>query len=143
MRALIEQIVGRINGDHARPGHVPVHYLYRNLPFEQLVAYYAAADVMTVTPLRDGLNLVAKEYVASRVNGDGVLVLSEFAGAARELQSAVLVNPHDLNGVAAALEQAVAMPIEEQRRRMGRMRRQVQTHDVFDWAQKCLTDLNA
>lgn len=143
MRALIEQIVGRINGDHARPGHVPVHYLYRNLPFEQLVAYYAAADVMTVTPLRDGLNLVAKEYVASRVNGDGVLVLSEFAGAARELQSAVLVNPHDLNGVATSLEQAVAMPIEEQRQRMERMRRQVQTHDVFDWAKKCLTDLNA
>ncbi len=143
MRSKIEQIVSRINGDHARPGHIPVHYLYRNLPFEELVAYYTAADVMTVTPLRDGLNLVAKEYVASRIGGDGVLVLSEFAGAAQELQSAVLVNPHDLDGVAAALEQAVAMPEAEQQQRMKRMRRQVQTHDVFDWAQKCLADLNA
>jgi len=143
MRAKIEQIVGRINGDHARPGLVPVHYLYRNLPFEDLVAYYSIADVMTVTPLRDGLNLVAKEYVASRVDGDGVLVLSEFAGAAQELQSAVQVNPHDLDGVAASLEQAVTMPTDEQRQRMGRMRRQVKTHDVFAWAQKCLADLNA
>lgn len=143
MRNEIEQIVGRINGDHARPGHVPVHYLYRSLPFEELVAYYTAADVMTVTPLRDGLNLVAKEYVASRVGGEGVLVLSEFAGAAQELQSAVLVNPHDLDGVAAALKEAVSMPEAEQQERMRRMRRHVQTHDVFDWAQKCLADLNA
>ena len=143
MRSKIEQIVGRINGDHARPGHIPVHYLYRSLPFEDLVAYYTVADVMTVTPLRDGLNLVAKEYVASRIDGDGVLVLSEFAGAAQELQSALMVNPHNLDGVAAALEEAVAMPQVEQRQRMKRMRRQVQTHDVFDWAQKCLADLNA
>lgn len=91
MRSQIEQIVGRINGDHGRPGQVPVHYLYRNLPFEELVAYYTMADVMTVTPLRDGLNLVAKEYVASRVEGDGVLVLSEFTGAAQELQSALQI----------------------------------------------------
>jgi len=143
MRAQIEQMVGRINGDHGRPGHVPVHYLYRSLPFEDLVAYYTVADVMTVTPLRDGLNLVAKEYAASRVNGNGVLVLSEFTGAAQELVSAVLVNPFDLDGVAAALEQAVAMPEQEQRQRMERMRRQVMNHDVFDWAQKCLTDLGA
>ncbi len=143
MRSGIEQIVGRINGDYARPGHVPVHYLYRSLPFSELVAYYTIADVMTVTPLRDGLNLVAKEYVASRTDDDGVLVLSEFAGAAQELQSAVLVNPHDLNGVAASLEEAVAMPEAEQRRRMAKMRRQVQTHDVFDWARRCLADLNA
>ena len=143
MRSEIEQIVGRINGDHARPGHVPVHYLYRSVPFEDLVAYYSIADVMTVTPLRDGMNLVAKEYVASRVGGDGVLMLSEFAGAAQELQSAVLVNPHDVDGVAASLEQAVAMPEAEQRERMGRMRRNVQRHDIFDWAQKCLADLNA
>ena len=143
MRTQIEQIVGRINGDHARPGHVPVHYLYRSLPFEDLVAYYTVADVMTVTPLRDGLNLVAKEYVATRVDGGGVLVLSEFAGAAQELESAVLVNPHDLDGVAAALEQAIAMPTEEQGQRMDRMRRQVLSHDVFAWAEKCLTDLGA
>ncbi|GMQ85968.1 MAG: trehalose-6-phosphate synthase [Acidimicrobiia bacterium] len=143
MRAEVEHIVGRINGEYGRPGHVPVHYLYRSVPFEQLVAYYTVADVMTVTPLRDGLNLVAKEYVASRIGGDGVLLLSEFAGAAQQLQSAVIVNPHDLDGVAAALAQAVVMPKEEQRQRMGRMRRQVQVHDVFDWAQKCLTDLNA
>ncbi len=143
MRSRIEQMVGRINGDHGRPGHIPVHYLYRSLPFEDLVAHYTVADVMTVTPLRDGLNLVAKEYVASRVDGRGVLLLSEFAGAAQELPSAVLVNPHDVDGVAAALERAVAMPVEEQRQRMRRMRRQVKSHDVFDWAQKCLTDLGA
>jgi len=143
MRSEIEQIVGRINGTHGRPGHVPVHYLYRSVPFEDLVAYYSVADVMTVTPLRDGLNLVAKEYVASRIQGDGVLMLSEFAGASQELQSALLVNPHDLDGVAAHLVEAVAMPEEEQRLRMGRMRRHVQRHDIFDWAQKCLADLNA
>jgi len=143
MRSEVEQIVGRINGSYGRPGHVPVHYLYRSVPFEDLVAYYTIADVMTVTPLRDGLNLVAKEYVASRVQGDGVLMLSEFAGAAQELQSALLVNPHDLDGVVAFLEEAVAMPEDEQRLRMARMRRHVQRHDIFDWAQKCLADLNA
>ena len=143
MRSEIEQIVGRINGAYGRPGHVPVHYLYRSVPFEDLVAYYTIADVMTVTPLRDGLNLVAKEYVASRIQGDGVLLLSEFAGAAQELQSALLVNPHNLDGVAASLEVAVAMPEDEQRLRMGRMRRHVQRHDIFDWANKCLADLNA
>ena len=143
MRNEIEQIVGRINGAYGRPGHVPVQYLYRSLPFEELVAYYTVADVMTVTPLRDGLNLVAKEYVASRVDGDGVLILSEFAGAAQELQSAVLVNPFHLDAVATALEAALSMPKEDLQQRMRRMRRHVQTHDVFDWAQRCLADLNA
>ncbi len=99
MREEIERQVGAINGDYGRIGAPAVHYLHQSLPREDLSAFYAAADVMTVTPLRDGMNLVAKEYVAARVNGGGVLLLSEFAGAAKELKSALMVNPYDTDGV--------------------------------------------
>jgi alpha,alpha-trehalose-phosphate synthase [UDP-forming] len=141
MRNQVEQLTGRINGEFGRPGWTPVLYLYRNLPPEELVAYYRAADVMVVTPLRDGMNLVCKEYVASRVDGDGVLVLSEFAGAAQELSDAIIVNPHDLDGTADALERAMTMPPKEARRRMARMRAVVERQDVFGWAAGCLEEL--
>ena len=107
MRNDIEQSVGRINGEHSRVGHPVLHYLHQSLPREELVAFFAAADVMLVTPLRDGMNLVAKEYVACRHDDGGVLVLSEFAGAAIELKDAVLVNPHDTDGVKNALHRRV------------------------------------
>ena len=134
MRSEIEQIAGRINGAMGGLHHMPVHYIYASLPREDLVAYYRAADVMCVTPLADGMNLVAKEFVASRVDGDGVLLLSEFAGAANELTDAVLVNPYDLDGVARAMSEALAMSAEERAMRMKRMRDRVLSHDVHVWA---------
>jgi trehalose-6-phosphate synthase len=115
-----------------------VHYRYGSLNPEELVAYYRMADVMCVTPLRDGMNLVAKEYIAARSGNSGVLVLSEFAGAAQELRQALLVNPYDLDGVAATLWRAVNLPPGEERARMQAMRRQVQRHDVFRWAETCI-----
>lgn len=141
LRAEIEQIVGRINGDYGEPGWAPVSYLYRTLPFEEVIAYYVAADVMLVTPLRDGMNLVAKEYAASRMNDDGVLVLSEFAGAAEQLRSALIVNPYDVDGVVEQLSYATTMPADEQRRRMRLLRKEVRRSDVFDWARQCLSTL--
>jgi len=143
MRHAIEHLAGRINGKHAHLGQQPVYYRYTSLARKQLIAFYRAADVMAVTPLRDGMNLVAKEYVACRVQDDGVLVLSEFAGASHELARAVLVNPHDLDGMAAALGQAVAMDLAEQRRRMRPMRRQVFNHDVYHWAHQALEAIDA
>ena len=141
LRDEIEQTVGRINGDYGRIGRPPVHYLHQSLPRDELAAFYLAADVMLVTPLRDGMNLVAKEYVASRHDDAGVLVLSEFTGAARELTSALLVNPHDINGVKAAVVQALEMPRDEARRRMKTLRRHVKRHDVDRWARSFLDAL--
>jgi len=141
LRAEIEQLVGHINGSHGEAGWAPVSYLYRTIPFEEIVAYYVAADVMLVTPLRDGMNLVAKEYVASRTEGDGVLVLSEFAGAAEQLRAASIVNPYDVDAVTDTLVAATEMPPAEQRSRMSRLRRAVRTSDVFDWARQCLAPL--
>jgi trehalose 6-phosphate synthase len=141
LRAEIEQTVGRINGEHGRIGQSPVHYLHQSVPREELTAFYLAADVMLVTPLRDGMNLVAKEYVACRHDDGGVLVLSEFTGAARELTSALLVNPHDTDGVKAAVVRALEMPVDEARKRMRAMRRQVLRHDVDLWARSFLDSL--
>ena len=143
LRSDIEQLVGRINGDYGEPGWSPVSYLYRSLELEELIAYYVAADVMLVTPLRDGMNLVAKEYVACRRNRPGVLVLSEFAGAAEQLRSAVIVNPHDVDGVTQTLRMATEMDQSEVRARMQRLRRTVRRETVFEWARDCLAMLEA
>lgn len=134
LRTRIEQIVGRINGDYSTPGKVAVHYFRRSLSQEELATYYVAADVMLVTPLRDGMNLVAKEYIATRVDNSGVLVLSEFTGASRELRQALLVNPHDIEGMIRAIHQALKMPPKESRMRMSNLRAVVRRHDVFKWA---------
>jgi trehalose 6-phosphate synthase len=141
MRADIEQAVGRINGEFGRVGHPAVHYLHQSIPREELVAFYVAADVMLVTSVRDGMNLVAKEYVACRPDLNGALVLSEFAGAAAELTNAFLVNPHDLDGIKNAIERAITADTEERHRRMRALRRQVMTHDVQRWAQSFLAAL--
>ncbi len=141
MREEIERQVGALNGEHGRISRPAVHYLHRSLPREELAAFYVAADVMTVTPWRDGMNLVAKEYVACRVDGDGVLLLSEFTGAARELRSAVLVNPYDTDGVKDGLRQALNMPQRDAQQRMRALRRQVLSHDVDRWASTFLTTL--
>lgn len=134
VRQRIETLVGAINGEFSRAGRVPVHYLRRNLPLPELVAHYLAADVMLVTPIRDGMNLVAKEYCASRLDDSGVLVLSEFTGAAVELDRAMLVNPHDIDGMAAAIAQAIGLPRVERARRMRSLRQRIRKRTVFDWA---------
>ena len=141
MRQDIEQAVGNINGEFGRVGHPAVHYLHKSIPRTELVAFFVAADVMLVTPVRDGMNLVAKEYVACRHDQGGTLVLSEFAGAAAELTSAFLVNPHDLDGVKNAIYQAISLDPEEGHRRMRALRRQVMTHDVDRWARSFLQAL--
>ncbi|MCP2251895.1 trehalose 6-phosphate synthase [Prauserella aidingensis] len=143
MRVDIEQIVGRINGEFGRVGHTVLHYLHQSIDRSELAALFLAADVMVVTPLRDGMNLVCKEYVAARHDLGGALLLSEFAGAAAELSSAFLVNPHDLDGVKNALEQAIKLDPAEGRRRMRALRRQVLTHDVDRWARSFLEALGA
>jgi trehalose 6-phosphate synthase len=142
LREEVEQIVGHINGRHGEAGMSAIHYLYRNLPFDELIAFYLAADVMMVTPLRDGMNLVAKEWVATRLDNTGSLMLSEFTGAARELTQALLVNPHDVDGLSATLEAALSLSEKEQKRRMIAMRRTVRKNDVFHWANAFLKALN-
>jgi len=140
-RQHLEQLVGEINGAHASVGHPVVHYLYQSVPPDELVALYLAADVMVVTPLRDGMNLVAKEYVACRLDATGALVLSELAGAARELRDAILVNPHDLDGLKRAILHGVELDPTEATARMRRMRRVVRRHDVHAWARSYLSAL--
>ena len=134
LRDEVEVAVGRINGEHAELGSPPIHYLHQTYPREELVALYLAADVMLVTSLRDGMNLVAKEYVASRHDETGALVLSEFTGAADELTGAILVNPHDIEGMKNAIMRAVRISPNESRRAMRSMRRRVRENDVTHWA---------
>ncbi|MFH0980719.1 MAG: trehalose-6-phosphate synthase [Planctomycetota bacterium] len=141
MRLRIEQAVGRINGEYSVPGRVAVHYFRRSFPREELVPYYRAADVMLVTPLRDGMNLVAKEYVATRTDNSGVLVLSEFTGAAFELRRALLVNPRDTDGMVSTFEKALTLSRAEARRRMVILRTIVRRHNVFVWAEDYLGEL--
>jgi trehalose 6-phosphate synthase/phosphatase len=143
IRDQIELAVGRAVGDHGTVGQPPVVYLHQTMPFEELTALYRAADVMLVTPLRDGMNLVAKEYVAARTDGDGALVLSEFAGAAIELSDAYLVNPYDADGVKRAIMAAATADPADRRRRMRAMREQVMTHDVHRWAEAFLDALES
>ncbi len=133
-RRELEGLIGRINGTHGTVTSVPIHYLHRSISPERLVALYRAAHVMLVTPLRDGMNLVAKEYVASRVDDDGVLLLSEFAGAGEELHEAIFVNAYDVRDLAAKIQQALSLAPEERRTRMRAMRRRVMSHDIHRWA---------
>jgi len=141
-RRELEETIGRINGAHGSVSALPIHYLHRSVPQEQLVALYRAADVMLVTPIRDGMNLVAKEFVASRVDDDGVLVLSEFAGAASELAEALHVNPYDLDAMASVMKQAIEMPLAEQRTRMRALRQRVRFNDVSRWAARFAEQLD-
>jgi trehalose 6-phosphate synthase len=135
LRTTIEQLVGRINGEFVRPGGwVPVWYVYGSLSEMELLAYYRAADIALITPLRDGMNLVAKEYCACSIEEDCVLILSEFAGAASQLRrGALLVNPHDIEGVANSIKRAYEMTLEERQARMRRLRRSIRTADIFWW----------
>lgn len=133
LKRQIDEAVGRINGRFSDGGWTPIRYFARSLPREELFAAYRGADVALVTPLRDGMNLVAKEYAMAQLDDDGVLVLSELAGAADEFQEAVTVSPFDPDEVAAALHRALAMPAEERRARMSALRARVRAHDVHAW----------
>ncbi len=141
LRDEIELAIGRINGDHDTMGHTAIRYLHQGFPREEMVALYLAADVMLVTALRDGMNLVAKEYIATRDDNRGVLVLSEFTGAADELRQAVRVNPHDIEGLKEAIVTAIEMPPREQGRRMRALRKKVLENDVTAWSSSFLRAL--
>ena len=138
LRGRVEQLVGEINGDFGRVGFPVVHYVHQTQGFEQLLSLYRAADVMLVTPFRDGMNLVAKEYVATRYDDTGVLVLSEFAGAAHQLKNALLVNPYDIDGLKQAIVSAMEMHHDEVRKRMRALRQAVKRTDSVSWARSFL-----
>ena len=140
-KKMIEEKIGTVNGRFSSISWQPVIYRYNHLSFKELVALYQAADVALITPLRDGMNLVAKEYVASSTGGRGVLILSELAGAASELSEAILVNPTDTSDVASSITRALAMPLYEQRNRIGLMQRRLQEYDVFKWVNDFMDQL--
>ncbi|HEX9007456.1 MAG TPA: bifunctional alpha,alpha-trehalose-phosphate synthase (UDP-forming)/trehalose-phosphatase, partial [Bacteroidota bacterium] len=137
----IDELIGRINSTHGTLEWTPVRYVYRSLSFQELVALYAAADVALILPLRDGMNLVAKEYLASRQDEQGVLVLSEMTGAAKELLEALIVNPNSTHEVASALLEALTMPADEQIRRNSVMRRRLTTYNVHWWVNRFIDRL--
>ncbi|MBN2158946.1 MAG: bifunctional alpha,alpha-trehalose-phosphate synthase (UDP-forming)/trehalose-phosphatase [Spirochaetes bacterium] len=142
LRKLINEQIGRINGKYNTLSWSPIQYLYRSLPFEMILTLYHCADVCLVTPLRDGMNLVAKEYIAARVNGDGALILSEMAGVSEELGEALIVNPNNREEVADSIAAALMMPEEEQRQRMLDMQRRLRRNDVFQWSSSFIEKLS-
>jgi len=142
LRNQLEQLAGHINGSHAAPDWTPLRYVNRNFPHSTLTGFYRAARIGLVTPLRDGMNLVAKEYVAAQDPEDpGVLVLSLLAGAAEEMQHALLVNPHDLDGVANAIATAASMPLAERRERWQASMEHLRKHDIHAWRKRYLGTL--
>jgi trehalose 6-phosphate synthase len=146
LRATVERHIGRINGRFTEPGSdVPIHYLYRGLPPQQLAAYYAAAEVLLVTPLIDGMNLVAKEYVIVQYarRGSGALVLSEFTGAAAELREAVPCNPFDVEGLSYRIEHALGLQTSARRAALATMARRIRGHDVHQWVDRQLSEIGS
>ncbi|MGB9808303.1 MAG: bifunctional alpha,alpha-trehalose-phosphate synthase (UDP-forming)/trehalose-phosphatase [Thermosulfidibacteraceae bacterium] len=142
MKKQLEEKISEINGRFGKLDWIPVIYYYRLLGFEELVAHYLASNVMLVTPLKDGMNLMAKEFVASRSDLKGVLILSEFAGSARELGEAVLVNPNSINELTNALEEALELPESEQSIRLMSMRDRLKRYDVVKWGREFLNTLS-
>ncbi|MCY7412734.1 MAG: trehalose-6-phosphate synthase [Salinibacterium sp.] len=143
LRDEIELTVGRINGDFSTMSHTAISYHHHGYPREEMVALYLAADVMLVTALRDGMNLVAKEYAACRFDEDGVLVLSEFTGASDELKRALRVNPHDIDGLKDTIVRAISMPKSERLTRMRSMRKRVKENDVAAWSKNFIAALES
>ncbi len=138
----IDERVGRINSRYGTLAWTPIRYLYRQLDFEELLGLYRASDVALITPLRDGMNLVAKEYVASRQDPNGVLILSEMAGASRELLEALVVNPNDVDEIVSAIGRALTMPVEEQAARIRAMQDRLRRYDARTWAMRFLERLD-
>jgi len=132
--AEVEGLVGEINGEFSQPGWVPIQYMFRSFERDEILAYYRAADIAVITPLKDGMNLVAKEYCAAHVDNRGAIILSEFAGSAIQFRkNALLVNPYDIEGIADAMYQAYQMDLQEQKWRMRKLRRSIARRDVYWW----------
>ena len=138
-----DEIVGRVNGKFATVNWTPIWYYYRSMSFEDLIELYSSADIAMITPIRDGMNLVAKEYVATRIHGDGVLILSEMAGASKELFQGLIVNPFDINSMSDAIHQAINMPVEEQKQRNLSMQKRLSRYNVKRWADDFIKALNS
>ncbi len=138
----VDELVGKINGDHGKVGWTPIQYLYHSLPFHSLLALYRISDVAMVTPLADGMNLIAKEYIATKTDGKGVLVLSEMAGAVEELREAIIVNPNSIEEIAEALKKALSMPEDEQIRRNRTMQERLRNYDIKVWAHDFMNSLS-
>ena len=141
LKTQIDQSIGKINGSYSTLGWTPVYYFYQSFPFNELVALYDIADIAMVTPLRDGMNLVAKEYLATKRGKPGVLILSEMAGAAIELTDAIIINPNDTQEIEAAILQALTMPKKEQRIRLNNMQKRISTQTVKKWANDFVKEL--
>jgi trehalose 6-phosphate synthase/phosphatase len=141
LKEQVDGLVGYINGKFGKVNYTPVWYFYRSLPFDNLIELYNSSDVALITPVRDGMNLVAKEYVASRVNKTGVVILSEMAGASKEMGEALIINPNNLNEIAETIHHALEMPIDEQRSRMSSMQERIKRYDVFKWAAEFVKSL--
>jgi trehalose 6-phosphate synthase len=140
MKRKVEEKVARINGRFQTMKWVPVRYFYKQIPHERLIAYYEAADVTLVTSLADGMNLVAKEYVAAKINGDGVLILSQFTGAAEELSEAIIVNPYDVEELAEAIKEALETPHAKRKQQMNKLQEKVKKHDIYWWLESFLSE---
>lgn len=141
LKSEVDELVGKINGRFGGINYTPVWYFYRSLPFDNLIELYSSSDVALVTPVRDGMNLVAKEYIASRVNQTGVMILSEMAGVVKEMGEAIIINPNNDAEIAEAIYQALNMPLEEQRERMKLLQQRISRYDVFKWAGEFLKGL--
>lgn len=137
----IEGLVGRINGKYGKINWTPIHFFYRSFPLEELSAFYRMADVALVTPMRDGMNLVAKEFIASKINKKGVLILSEMCGASKELSDAVLINPNDQNQIVEAIHRALTMPEEEQILHNTTMQNSLKRYNISHWVDLFMTSL--
>ena len=137
----IDELVGRVNSKYATLGWSPIQYFYRSFPFESLIELYTSCDIALITPIRDGMNLVAKEYVMARTGGTGVLILSEMTGAAKELAEALLINPTSYQQISDALTQALEMPEAKQEKRLQRMQERLLKYNVNHWAQEFISDL--
>ena len=134
----VERLVGKINGEHAADDYTPIEYMYRSLPIDKIISFYQTADIMLVTPLRDGLNLVCKEYIAARGDEDGCLILSEFAGAASEMGEALQVNPYDVETVAHTIRRALSLTKSDRKSRIRSLRQRLMTNDNQTWAENFL-----
>ncbi|WP_415405657.1 alpha,alpha-trehalose-phosphate synthase (UDP-forming) [Sulfurovum sp. CS9] len=139
LKSEIEQLVGQINGSFSQPGWIPIEYRYCTIKREEILAYYQACDIVLVTPLKDGMNLVAKEYCASKSDANGVLILSEFAGAMHQLKCGALpVNPFDIKSLVSAMKRAISMSKEEQKERMLKLQQNIRSYDIYWWADSFL-----
>jgi trehalose 6-phosphate synthase/phosphatase len=141
LKEKVEFLVGHVNGKYGTINYVPVHFYYRSFPLDDLSAFYRMCKIAMITPKRDGMNLVCKEFIASRENEDGVLILSEMAGASKELSDAILVNPNDENEMVEAIKRALEMPLAEQKRRMKIMQKTVKKYTIFQWVDLFMNNL--